>query len=307
MPLISFIIPSYNTPETLLKECLQSIIGVSMGDDEKEIIVVDDGSEIPVEEMMLRKDSGMTEILKDITIIRQENKGLGAARNAGMDAAKGKYLQFVDADDYIIADEEKKVIEQLRKGDTDMVMFHFSNRKYHGIRHTEGIISGAEYMHHNNLRATSCLYAFRKCDICFPEHVIHEDEQFTTLLTIKAKKLILIDAKPYFYRINTDSIVTKTNKSWIKRRLNDTNKIITNLCEQENSIGNEYEKEAFKRKINQLCMDYLYNTWILTHSFSSLKESIHNLGSKRLYPLPFHFYTWKYSLFSAITHLLRPL
>lgn len=307
MPLISFIIPAYNTPETLLKECLQSIIGISMGDGEKEIIVVDDGSETPVEKTLLCKDSGMSEIFKDITIIRQENKGLGAARNTGMDAAKGEYLQFVDADDYIIADEEKKVIEQLRKGDADMVMFHFSNRKYHGIRHTEGIISGAEYMHHNNLRATSCLYAFRNTNIRFPEQILHEDEQFTTLLTIKTKKLILIDAKPYFYRINTDSIVTKNSESWINRRLSDTNKIIAYLYEEEKIIGNEYEKEAFKRKINQLCMDYIYNTWVLTHSFSSLKEGIRNLGSRRLYPLPLHFYTWKYALFSAITQLVRPL
>lgn len=305
MPLISFIIPSYNTPETLLKECLQSVIDVSMGDDEKEIIIVDDGSEIPVEEMMLRKDSGMSEILKDITIIRQENKGLGAARNTGMDAAKGEFLQFVDADDYLIASEEEKVIDQLRKGDADMVMFHINNRKRCGRKNTQGIISGAEYMHHNNLRAAAWAYAFRPSHIRFPENILHEDELFTTLLTINTKRLILIDALPYFYRYNPDSIVTRKNGEWIRKRLNDTFEIIKRIQIHANSSTKEYDKEALQRKVNQLCMDYLYNTITLTHSLKALKESIKRLTHQLLYPLPLRLYTWKYMLFAIITHIIH--
>lgn len=303
--LISFIIPSYNTDGELLRECLQSIISVPMDRDEREIIVVDDGSVVPVEEVMLRDEGGMREMMDEVKVIRKRNNGLGAARNTAMDAAKGEYLQFIDADDYLIAEEEMKVIERLRQGDTDMVMFHFANRKYHGRKRTRGVISGAQYMHENNLRATACLYAFRNTTIRFPERILHEDEQFTTLLTLNTKRLILIDAKPYFYRVSTDSIVTKRDKKWINRRLMDTSQVIMTLYDHRLFMHEEYTEEAFWRKLNQLCMDYLYNTVRLTHNPRVLIANIRHLQRVGLYPLPFHLYTWKYAVFSLLTKVFR--
>ena len=94
MPKVSVIIPVYNVEE-YLRECLDSVVNQTLRDIE--IICVDDGS----------TDSSL-DILKEyaakdnrFTILEQSNKGAGAARNKGLDIAKGEYLYFLDSDDYI--------------------------------------------------------------------------------------------------------------------------------------------------------------------------------------------------------------
>ena len=93
IPAVSVIIPVYNAAE-FLKDGLNSLLKQTLR--EIEIICVDDGS-----------TDGSLVILKEfekadarIRVIHQENQGAGAARNNGMDVARGKYLAFLDADDF---------------------------------------------------------------------------------------------------------------------------------------------------------------------------------------------------------------
>ena len=88
-PLVTFIVTYYNLQPQLLDECLDSILSLSLEKDEREIIVVDDGSTISPLEVIQSK-------LDDIVYIRQRNSGLSTARNLGIEASKGKYIQFVD-------------------------------------------------------------------------------------------------------------------------------------------------------------------------------------------------------------------
>ena len=100
-PLISVIIPVYNV-EKYLRRCLDSVIAQTY--QNLEIICVDDGS---------IDDSGKIcdqYAVRDarIKVIHQENQGLSAARNRGLDAAEGEYIAFVDSDDYILEDMYKR-------------------------------------------------------------------------------------------------------------------------------------------------------------------------------------------------------
>ena len=107
-PLVSFIIAYYNLPIPMLCECIDSIIALSLLPSEREIIVVDDGSEnSPMNALMRYGDN--------IIYIRQHNKGLSEARNVGIQMAKGSYLQFVDADDYLLKAPYSHCLELLRK------------------------------------------------------------------------------------------------------------------------------------------------------------------------------------------------
>lgn len=93
-PLVSFIVTTFNLPTAYLKECLESITALSLAKSEREIIVVDDGSDIsPINELL--------ELREHIVYIRQENQGVSEARNTGIRAAQGKFIQFVDGDDYL--------------------------------------------------------------------------------------------------------------------------------------------------------------------------------------------------------------
>ena len=96
--LLSFIIPAYNA-EPYLRECLDSISRLNMRGRGYEVIVVNDGSTDGTAALL--EAYGREHV--EVTVISQENRGLSAARNAGMRGAKGKYVCFVDADDHLFA------------------------------------------------------------------------------------------------------------------------------------------------------------------------------------------------------------
>lgn len=102
--LISLIIPIYNV-EKYLDKCIETIINQTYSNIE--IILVDDGSTDAsgeISDIWKEKD-------KRIKVIHKENGGLSSARNAGIDIAKGKYIGFIDSDDYI----DLEMIEIMRE------------------------------------------------------------------------------------------------------------------------------------------------------------------------------------------------
>nr|WP_197717789.1 glycosyltransferase [Neisseria animalis] len=92
---MTFIVPVYNTAE-YLSQCLNSIIAQNV---RKEIIAVDDGSTDTSGQILAEFAASYP----FIRILTQQNQGVSAARNAGLRAAKGRYVQFVDSDDYLLA------------------------------------------------------------------------------------------------------------------------------------------------------------------------------------------------------------
>lgn len=94
-PLVSFIIPAYNVDADMLRECLESIMALSLSREEREIILIDDGSDVPA-------ICSLTDVADEIVYLRQPNKGLSEARNIGIKLATGRFVQFVDADDHLI-------------------------------------------------------------------------------------------------------------------------------------------------------------------------------------------------------------
>ena len=107
IPLVSFIITTYNLPLEYLVECLKSILQLSLNSREREIILVDDGSDISL-------INDLVEYQDDIIYIRQRNQGLSIARNTGLQNASGKYIQFVDGDDCLIQVGYEHCLDLLR-------------------------------------------------------------------------------------------------------------------------------------------------------------------------------------------------
>lgn len=93
--LVSVIVPVFKISEVLLVRCLRSVLSQTHG--ELEVLVVDDGSPFPIDEWV----AGVTQGDPRVSVIHQANQGVSAARNAGMEAAVGSYVCFVDADDYV--------------------------------------------------------------------------------------------------------------------------------------------------------------------------------------------------------------
>lgn len=113
---ISVIIPVYNV-EDYLTECLDSVINQTF--DDIEIICVDDGSTDNSSEILKKYEEND----KRLRIITQENKGLSGARNTGLENANGKYIYFLDSDDYIEQNTLKEIYEISEKNNLDMLFF----------------------------------------------------------------------------------------------------------------------------------------------------------------------------------------
>jgi len=210
----SIIVPVYNV-EQYLRDCLDSVVAQTYTD--YELICVNDGS-----------TDGSQFILEEyqqkypqITIISQQNKGLSAARNAGIQAAKGNYLFFLDSDDWIESNA-LEVLAQKQAGE-DMVCFNgrriFENDRPEqpetGI--SESGLSGWEYYTKYALVprkfhfVCTVLRLYRreymlKNNLFFEEGIYHEDNLFTPFACYYAQRVKVIPDSLYVYRIREGSI-----------------------------------------------------------------------------------------------------
>ena len=112
--MVSIILPVYNG-EAHLEQCIRSILAQTIEDIQ--LILINDGSVDGTAGICDRYAAEDRRVM----VIHQENAGVSAARNAGLQAATGEYIGFVDADDYIAPDMYEQVLNQL--GDHDMVMW----------------------------------------------------------------------------------------------------------------------------------------------------------------------------------------
>lgn len=114
-PIISIIIPIYNT-QKYLSRCIGSVLEQTYQDFE--LILVDDGSTDNSLELCRK----WSKIDQRIVLISQENGGVSKARNAGLDAAKGKYITFIDSDDWVSSDYLAILSETMEKNDAQLVV-----------------------------------------------------------------------------------------------------------------------------------------------------------------------------------------
>ncbi len=297
-PLVSFIVAYHNEPIVMLEECIGSILALSLNESERQIILIDDGSdESPISELV--------SLCPDILYLRQPNQGLSQARNRGLDLATGDFVQFVDADDYLLSSSYEQCLDIIRYKSADMVLFHETNKTTAGTQlDYDGPVSGTHYITHNNLRASACGYIFRYSILLglrFPNNSLHEDEEFTPQLMLRAESVYVTQGKAYFYRSRKDSITHKADRRWKIRRLADAEQIIYRLKEKADHLPVK-ERIAMERRIAQLTMDHLYNVIILTHDETHLDHVLQRLSSHGLFPLPDKDYTKKYKYFRKLSN-----
>lgn len=219
-PLISVIIPVYNV-EKYLHRCLDSVIAQTY--QNLEIICVDDGS---VDESGKICDQYAVRDAR-IKVIHQENQGLSAARNRGLDAAEGEYIAFVDSDDYILEDMYKKMLDKLLNYNVDLCVcqwqYEFSDgRQVVKRKNIDPTIYGrkaslefARFLYMGNyengvvVAAWNKLYRRALLDKIRFEGRIHEDEAFCGRIMAKNISVYVMEEQFYVYAQNGDSLTNK--------------------------------------------------------------------------------------------------
>jgi glycosyltransferase involved in cell wall biosynthesis len=124
-PIISIIVPIYNV-EKYLDRCITSLRNQTLKNIE--IILVDDGSPDNCPNLC---DKYAQQDYR-IKVIHQKNKGLGLARNAGIDIAQGKYIAFVDSDDYVSTKMYEQLYNESLKQDFDIIYCGVNSQKSNG-------------------------------------------------------------------------------------------------------------------------------------------------------------------------------
>ena len=297
-PFISFIIPVYNVPTEMLRQCLDSIIRLSLRKSEREIIVVDDGSRLP-------SLNALSNYLDDIIYIRQKNGGLGSARNRGLQNATGQYIQFIDADDALITNQYEHCLDIARFKGPDMVIFEFSRQdKSQKVYTDRKLMTGRYMLRHQNIKATAWGYLFKSTilgNLRFTAGIYHEDEEFTPLLILRAGSIIQTDAEAYYYRKREDSITTSQDSRNTVKRLNDFKDIIYRLY-QFTAVIPGSDRMALLRRVHQMTMDYIYKIIVETSNKHYLDKQLEELREKGLFPLADKDYTKKYKWFRRLTN-----
>lgn len=280
----------------MLEQCIQSVLSLSLLPMEREILLIDDGSTVPAPEF------------EGVTVIRQENQGLSVARNKGIDLAQGDYIQFLDADDYLLPEEYNLVLDMQLSIRPDVLSFGFTHVVPEKFR-PKGIQpfrSGIEFLRTRNIYGSACCYLFRKSilgDLRFLPGIFHEDELFTPQLLLKAGLLLVVKCSPYYYRVRTDTITHQREHAYVQKRRRDTLFVIKELNDLTKTRQGKEEK-ALRRRVSQLSMDYIYNGWLPTHSLRDVLSCIRSLKECGLFPLPLKFYTLKYWFFALTVNSL---
>ncbi len=227
--LVSVIIPVYNMEEQL-KQCMESVRGQTYR--KIEIILVNDGSTDGTERVCweLEKEDGR------IIVRNQKNKGAGLARNLGMEAARGEYVYFMDADDFL----EKQAIEKLMKeigtgNGYDLIAFSYKIRYSDGeekiYSYAEREVSGEKIRKNYEqsmtmdapmaLQGMLCNKLFsmeliNRYGICFPDLRRGEDEVFIMQYVDKIRRVKFLPDILYEYRQDRYQYLCKYSPEYYK-------------------------------------------------------------------------------------------
>lgn len=219
----SFIVPVYNT-EKFLKKCLDSLVNQTYKDFE--IIVVNDGSTDKSSNII----SKYQKKYKNIIVIDKENEGLSMARNRGVQKSSGKYIIFVDSDDYV----SNKLLEEVDKkiDDSDILRFQIAteDEEYTKINeyHEEGFESmcgydAFKYLSSYHFVEPAWCYVIRRDyyienKFSFKKDVYHEDFGLIPHVIYKSRKVKSIDFIGYYYIQRNGSIMNNNDyKKTVKK------------------------------------------------------------------------------------------
>lgn len=271
---ISIIIPAYNS-EKYIKKCVMSCINQDLPYEQYEIIVVDDGSTDNTKDIINK----LQERYECVKYYYQKNSAQGAARNNGLSKATGKYIWFVDSDDWIEENCLSLILNKLERYSLTGVLVG------HATQHTKHIdiwynieentiLSGREILKCDKyfISPTYAVWSrtfFIENNLKFHERIFHEDTEFYPRLFYNAARIGAISKVCYYVYPNPLS----TTRSINPKRAYD----MINVVKYINIYKNENIRE---KEIKQNLMDYIAMNLnvVLFNAFNMNKVDQNNIN-----------------------------
>ena len=289
--LLSIIVPVYNV-EKYLRKCVDSLLTQDLSLEEFEIILVDDGS----------ADRGgvicdeYASNYPNVKVSHQQNGGLSVARNSGIDMAKGKYIQFVDSDDYLDSNVLKTLLEKMESDKLDVLRFNYRNvnERYEAVEpnkdpkrfvsYSDEVCDGLTFL---NERLGPACYACQfmvhrelLTDCKFKEGVYFEDTEWTPRMLLKASRAASTDMLVYNYLVREGSITQSVDEKKKRKVLDDKLLLIDALKAQMQKVE---DKRWFEGMIAQTVISII--SYIAANYYPNRKEVLKALVEKDIFPL----------------------
>lgn len=287
MKKISFVVPVYNV-EAYIDQCMQSLVNQDLPFSEYEIIVVDDGS--PDSSMQIVREYAKR--YPNIIIITQTNQGLSEARNKGFSQAQGKYVWFVDSDDWITEQCIKGLLTVMDRKELDMFciapLIQAQNEFQSFFKKEElPVFSGKSNLLSRSIVIGAWSYIFRTAflkenNLSFYRGIYYEDEEFTPRALYYANRIASLKSfSVYFYRVREKSITTTLSKKHIFDKLKVA-KSLKNFTEKEEII--QELSVVYKEKQDNLVLSGLSGLSTNIKSKGLLRAYLFEAKENGLYP-----------------------
>lgn len=258
MQRLSIIVPVYNV-ENYLAKCLDSLLSQDIPFSEYEILIVNDGS--------TDKSYGIAQAYTKknpvIRLISQENRGLGAARNKGIQESNGRYLFFVDSDDFIQENSLKQLLECMENENLEMLRFNYQavndkgeiipkrNNSKKSIVYNEKVVDGLTFLsEHLGWGCYAWIFLIKAAFIknnhlFFDEKIYFEDVEWLVRTLKTVKRVMSLDKQVYRYLERDGSI---THGSTVDKK----NRIISDKLQNINMLR-EFSRAAENSKVHLWC------------------------------------------------------
>lgn len=256
MPFLSVIIPVYNV-EKYLSQCVDSVLNQHLQD--YEIILVDDGSPDQCPQICDQYAAQHSEV----HVIHQKNGGLSAARNAGMKAAAGEYIIFMDSDDWWNPDVNVQEMLKSVRSQSSVQMFLFTSHDYidgvgyykrnehqqlDRIRTQKVEYYYQDLLANGNLEVSACTKILKRNfllnnELFFAEGLLGEDNHWMIRVLRKLQEVAIINQPLYICRISRNDSITHTIK---KKNVSDLLNIVQESVSYYQSEGISRDREPME-------------------------------------------------------------
>lgn len=307
---LSIIVPVYNV-EKYLERCVNSLLHQDIDKSEYEIILVNDGST----DSSYEKAEKLKEENANIVLFTQENKGQSAARNVALDIAKGKYIMFVDSDDYIEKNVVGRLLDMTETNHLDLCFYQMSFDYQDGSKligkkrvFKNDVVYDGEYLLLQGIEVSAVwlnIYSSKfllSTGLKFYEGIIHEDVEFCYRMYPLAKRIMFTDMMVYHYCVYAESSlrtqdVVKVRKI-IESDLYVAGSIIKSSKDQRYS---EVVQKFFSKIGNSIVLSVLLQLKRNTiMSYESKWECLNTAKSLGVYPIKGRTNSWKTTILSRL-------
>jgi glycosyltransferase involved in cell wall biosynthesis len=303
---LSIIIPMFNV-EQYIEKCVESVYNLGMADSEFEVIIINDESP----DKSLEIATKFTIEKKNATIISQENKGLGGARNKGIERAKGEYLLFLDSDDFLLPERLKLAVSVAKNNNLDVLEFGAQGVDEFGkILYTRAtssrdrIINGIDYCREIRYMDSACNKLYKRDfldqnKLEFKERIFIEDYEFNTRVFARAQRVMAIPTIVSNFFQNSNSITRSTNPEKTEKMKRDIIQVIR-IIDTERIQAQRENVDFYNQRLSYLTATLFYQLLKANASFRSFLDLKNQLMKEQILFLDYPIYDRKKNYFRVI-------